>query len=687
MSLKLRCFLATLAWSHYLQDSEFVLAAADSALKASTVPYSYAVPGAFPTSLYSHYYNDPTATSAQPQPVISDPVTNEIFPYSLTDPYNISQYDTVDPHPLPPKASSQMLLQQAVAQIKSIAVNPMLSNCARCQASLEVAKFLALAAPEQGSNLALTLCEYFNYSSSCEKSFGPLVMGPILTQVVSFADVGGYDGQLICSQFLSLCPAPAATALNLTGWFAKPKPNPLPPPKQPSGQLLKVLHISDMHIDPRYANGAEANCTTGLCCRENAYNSYSPNTPLVPAARYGSFLCDAPLSLITSVLEAIPPLTGTESTGFNFTMSTGDMLAHDPENQQSRALNEYSEAILYDLFKRMLGPGPTYATLGNHDTCLPDLASPSSLGGALGQQFSWLYDHITALWEQEGWLPEASVESSRAHYAAYMVKRADGLRVISLDTNLWLTSNYFNYINSSEPDVSGILRFLTDELQDAEDAGDRVWIIGHVYSGWDGATSLPNPTNLFYQIVDRFSPHVIANIFWGHAHEDLLSIFYTNNGTNMSTETAQTVSWIGPSVTPLANQNSGFRVYEVDSATFEVIDAYTWMSNVNDYSALDSQTQFGPTFEFEYSTREAYGGNITWGATDPLNATWWQLVTEQMEVDPTLMEAFNLYQGKGSVLTLPCTGECIPARICYIRSGSASIAKQNCVSGYGSSVQ
>ena len=38
-------------------------------------PSAYTVPGAFPTSLYSKYYNDPTATTAQPQPVISDPVT------------------------------------------------------------------------------------------------------------------------------------------------------------------------------------------------------------------------------------------------------------------------------------------------------------------------------------------------------------------------------------------------------------------------------------------------------------------------------------------------------------------------------------------------------------------------------------------------------------------------------------
>lgn len=35
----------------------------------------YTVPGAFPSSLYSKYYNNPTATSEQPQPVISDPVT------------------------------------------------------------------------------------------------------------------------------------------------------------------------------------------------------------------------------------------------------------------------------------------------------------------------------------------------------------------------------------------------------------------------------------------------------------------------------------------------------------------------------------------------------------------------------------------------------------------------------------
>ena len=38
-------------------------------------PSVFTAPGVFPTSVYKSYYNDPTATTAQPQPVISDPVT------------------------------------------------------------------------------------------------------------------------------------------------------------------------------------------------------------------------------------------------------------------------------------------------------------------------------------------------------------------------------------------------------------------------------------------------------------------------------------------------------------------------------------------------------------------------------------------------------------------------------------
>ncbi|KIJ63471.1 hypothetical protein HYDPIDRAFT_175880 [Hydnomerulius pinastri MD-312] len=646
---------------------------------------AFTAPGEFPTSVYESYWNNPTATAAQPQPVISDPVTSSIFPANLTDPANFPKNDTVDPHPLPLPSEPSQLLQAALAQIQSIATNPALANdtCAQCQASLAVAKMLVMAAPEQGPLLTQAVCEYFNYSTTCYDEYSRLALGSVFSQVVALGDMGGYDGQLICSSQLDLCPVPPTIALDLTGWFAKPKPNPLPPPKQPSGERLKVLHVSDIHIDPRYATGYEANCTEYLCCRENVWNAATPDQIVLPAPRYGSFLCDTPLSLMLSAMQAIPVVTETEGTGFNFSLFTGDLTSHDPDNQYSRAYVEYAEIMVYDLLKKYLGPSPVYATLGNHDTYIQFQMIPYALGGyVLGNQFNWLYDHVSTMWYYEGWIPEASVEYARTHYAAYTVKRPDGLRIISLDTDICML-NYFSYINATQPDPFGILRFLTDELQDAEDVGDRVWIVGHVLSGWDGTQSQLNPTNLCKH-VDRYSPHVIANIFFGHTHEDQLSIFYANNATDMSAETAQTVSWIMPSLTPLTNLNSGFRMYEVDSATFDILDAYTWISRVDEFPALDNQTEVGPTYMLEYSTREAYGGNITWGANDPLNATWWHLVTEQMENDPSLVQTFNKYQSKSSTMAIPCDSECLTETICYMRSGSTSIAYQNCNPAYGS---
>ena len=37
-------------------------------------PSAYTAPGVFPKSVFKHYYNDPTATTAQPQPVVTDPI-------------------------------------------------------------------------------------------------------------------------------------------------------------------------------------------------------------------------------------------------------------------------------------------------------------------------------------------------------------------------------------------------------------------------------------------------------------------------------------------------------------------------------------------------------------------------------------------------------------------------------------
>jgi hypothetical protein len=255
------------------------------------------------------------------------------------------------------------------------------------------------------------------------------------------------------------------------------------------------------------------------------------------------------------------------------------------------------------------------------------------------------------------------------------------LRIITLNTDFWYRSNFLNYINTTNPDNSGNMAWMIGELQDAEDKGERVWILGHVLTGWDGSNPIPNPTDYFYQIVARYSPHVIANIFFGHTHEDQFMIYYSLNGTVQDSAHALSTGWIGPSVTPFTNLNSGFRMYEVDTHSFDVMNAYTFYADVNSFPKLDS-TVAGPAYKFEYSTRETYPVIGGWPSSAPLNATYWHKVTEAMEANHTLISIHNTYQGKTSVKSPNCTSDaCAQAKICYMRSGSVALGS-SCPQGY-----
>lgn len=128
----------------------------------------------------------------------SEQLKHKTYPLSLTNPDTIPQQNLADPHPLPPKASAERLRDQALAQLDSILTNTIFGNntCARCQALLEVVKFSALAAPEQTPDLIVHICGIFKLSPTCDSVYGRLGVGAVITQVLSNADVGGYDGQV-----------------------------------------------------------------------------------------------------------------------------------------------------------------------------------------------------------------------------------------------------------------------------------------------------------------------------------------------------------------------------------------------------------------------------------------------------------------------------------------------------------
>lgn len=406
----------------------------------------------------------------------------------------------------------------------------------------------------------------------------------------------------------------------------------------------------------------------------------------LPAPLYGYYKCDSPYYLALAALQSIGPLTNTSADDPPaMTFYTGDMVTHvATQGQLSREFVENVEDSVLQMFKAYIG-GPIFAALGNHDSSPENNDAPHAIDndGPLGEQFSWNFNHVSKLWEHYGWINSSTAAEAALHYGAYAVTHPLGVRVITLNTDFYYKSNYFSFLHAADPDYSGIFTFLIDELQKAEDAGQRAYIMGHVLTGWDGTNPMPNGADYFYQIVERYSPHVIAGVFFGHTHEDFAFIYYNNNGTNQASSNAIMNAWVGPSLTPLTNLNSGYRMYEVDTGSFEVMEAYTFYSDVSSFSRLQENGR-GPVWEFEYSTRQAYGGAAGWADDDPLNATFWHAVTEAMERNRTLVTLQNTFQGKSSVMSPNCTNQaCQDARVCYMRSGSVGLGRQ-CPQGFGS---
>ncbi len=176
--------------------------------------------------------------------------------------------------------------------------------------------------------------------------------------------------------------------------------------------------------------------------------------------------------------------------------------------------------------------------------------------------------------------------------------------IISLNSDVWYYFNFYAYIGANTVDPTGAFSILIDYLLEAEEQNQAVWLIQHVNVG--GSTdyeALPAATDLYYQIVDRFN-NTIRATFFGHTHNDELGVFYTNNATVQSADTAASVAYIMPSVTTYTNLNAGFRYYLVDPDTFDILDSITYYANVSNTNEWEKTGEV--VWELEYSARETY---------------------------------------------------------------------------------
>ncbi|XP_016095597.1 sphingomyelin phosphodiesterase [Sinocyclocheilus grahami] len=429
-----------------------------------------------------------------------------------------------------------------------------------------------------------------------------------------------------------------------------PKPPVKPPtPPKPGSSQSRILFLTDIHWDAEYAEGSLVDCKIPLCCRNHSGRAGWKHTGAGYWGTYGD--CDLPLRTVENLLQNVA-----KSGPWDWVYWTGDIPAHNIWSQtREQQLNEL--VTITRLLHKHLGPNVTvYPAVGNHESTPVNSFPPPFVHG--NRSSRWLYDTMAEEWAP--WLPKEALETIRRG-GFYTVEVERGLRVVSLNMNFCAQENYWLMVNSTDP--AGQLQWLINILQESENKGEKVHIIGHIPPG----LCLSSWSWNYYHIVNRYES-TITGQFFGHTHVDEFQMFYDEDTLTRPLS----VAFIAPSVTTYVNLNPGYRVYYVDGnypgSNRMVLDHETFILNLTLANNQPSQPDPNPSWTLLYRASKAYGLSTLFPSD--MNA-----LIKVMKDDDRVFQRFWYLFHKGHV-SKPCTDTCKTSLICLLHSGRYDLLTQ-----------
>lgn len=606
-----------------------------------------------------------------------------------------------------PVFQDDAIIQGALKTLQNIDNSTNTDACGRCKSRLLYGKALAVSRPDLIPTIFEKWCvNTGNFSSStCATNYHRNTAdnsstGSNFADMLSLMDPLSIDAEYWCHYKAgNQCPLPKLPKnLSIAHLWNNTRPAKADIVPVPGNETMKVLHISDFHIELDYTVGAEANCTSSMCCTphsvagkdailsnrtsvddlytalfegsyydlDGSYHQGEKITSLknisVPATTFGNYECDAPEVLINSSLHSIADFQKNKNISFDFAIFTGDLVDHDEIQYTSYEQCVEAETIVFRDIKNVFNQMPIYPVLGNHDTFPYGQLAPQKSG--FQSKFDWNAELMAELWMDYDWIDWSEAQVAKTHYTGYSVNTKSGLKIIAFNSNAWYQKNEYAYINTVEdPDYFGTFEFLVGELLQAEANDQKVWLIFHIPVS---QTMMPPQVKLFTDLVERFSPYTISHIFNGHTHRDEFQLLYkNNNGTAESKveDEVVNVAYIVQAVTPWIENNPAWRYYEIDTTTFQVMDEFNYYTPLNETFASEDE----PVWEFEYSPRDSYP--VEWPATSPLNATYWHRVYESMMNNATSLQLYEGFAHRWSPYTPDCSQDGIcNGDICYVSS-------------------
>uniref|UniRef100_A0A0N4ZDC3 Guanylate cyclase n=1 Tax=Parastrongyloides trichosuri TaxID=131310 RepID=A0A0N4ZDC3_PARTI len=455
-----------------------------------------------------------------------------------------------------------------------------------------------------------------------------------------------FTADQICGAFIADCKS-ADDPLNEMWKFDIPsgKPPVKGWPKVSNPQkTLRVLHLTDIHIDHKYAVGSEADCKTEseneklLCCRD--YSEIKNEKINVPAGYWGSpYACDIPYRTFVHGMEHI-----SKNDKFDYIIITGDFESHDTwEYSKTKTMTNVMN--ITEVIQSYFPKTPIYQATGNHEGVPMDALGHHSMPEYSTRGPQWLYNTFAQAWKRD--LPE-STSAGIKYRASYAIKPYKGLKIISLNTVYCSKNNFYNYLNQTDPDDT--MAWLAQELLESEKENEKVHIISHIPPG--SSYCLKGWSFNFYELVYRFED-TIAALIYGHVHKDFFEVYYEKGDV---TGRPYHVNYVAPSFTTFKNSNPAYRVYTIDGnyegSSFTVIESETYYANLT-----GTNEEKAPKWELEYKLKEEYGMN------DLSPESFHNLITK-FENQKELFEKYYLYYNRNYI---PCESKCRKNAICILR--------------------
>ena len=327
---------------------------------------------------------------------------------------------------------------------------------------------------------------------------------------------------------------------------------------QRNRKTIKILHVTDMHLDLEYTEGTNAKCGDPICWRKE--NGLPPR-PEDAAGKYGSYSCDLPPITANMFYEFIVNMEDKP----DLILWTGDNIAHDIWQQSVDTNTKYTE-ILTNIFKLKLPNIPVFPVLGNHEfypVNVQDFVDGEPV-----------IDRIGRMWRE--WIGEGYSDFKKFGYYNTPLKgmKGDwtGFRVIGLNTEACNDQNWYLFSQNNDP--GNHLQWLEEQLKQIEKNNERTFIIGHVIPGTGGCIS---EWSIRYRALMERYQHLIIAHFFGHTHIDDFTII-------TDTKNSSSIGWIQMpgSMNSNGDKNPAFRIYELDYETRYPVKAHKYFLNLTE---------------------------------------------------------------------------------------------------------